>query len=87
LSLWPPTPLLDKSMDRAVRGRPLRVLRVFVRLTESLADEIGIDTMERALRNVGRNRTEHRAIADARHAGDVPPWLRDRWTAEADALV
>ena len=62
-------------------------LRTLLRLSARDADEIVVESRERALRNVGQNRTDHRAIVDARHAGDVSPQLRYRWADKTDPLV
>jgi hypothetical protein len=44
-------------------------MRALLKLAGRNAAEVVIETRERALRNVGQNRTDHRAIVDARHAG------------------
>ena len=62
-------------------------MRTLLRLAGRGADELVVESRERALRNVGQNRTDHRAIVDARHAGDVSPSLRYRWADKADPLV
>ena len=62
-------------------------MRALLRRAGRDAAEVVIESRERALRNVGQNRTDHRAIVDARHAGDISPLLRYGWADKADPLV
>lgn len=62
-------------------------MRELLRLAGPSAAEVVIESRERALRNLGQNRTDHRAIVDARHAGVVSPLLRYRWADKNDPLV
>ena len=62
-------------------------MRALLKLAGGDAAEIVIESRERMLRNVGQNRTDHRAIVDARHAGDVSPLMRYRWADKTDPLV
>lgn len=72
------------------RGQELvryNCMRALLKLAGGDAAELVIESRERMLRNVGQNRTDHRAIVDARHAGDVSPLLRYRWADKTDPLV
>jgi hypothetical protein len=67
-----------------VRYECLRQLFV---MTGVSASELVIESRESVLRNVGQNRTDHRAIVDARHARELPPLLRYRWADKAEPLL
>lgn len=62
------------------------LLELFV-LTGAGATELVIESRARELRNVGQNRTDHRAIVDARHARELLPMLRYRWADKAEPLL
>lgn len=62
-------------------------MRALLKLAGRDAAEVVVESRERALRNLGQNRTDHSAIVDARHAGEVSPLLRYRWADKRDPLV
>ena len=67
-----------------VRYQCLRKLFV---LTGAGATELVIESRSTVSRNVGQNRTDHRAIVDARHARELLPMLRYRWADKAEPLL
>ncbi|MCU1389816.1 MAG: hypothetical protein JWL72_3154 [Ilumatobacteraceae bacterium] len=77
----------EVTSSHGQEGVRYECMRALLRLAGDEAVQVVIESRERALRNLGQNRTDHRAIVDARHAGDVSPLLRYRWADKTDPLV
>jgi hypothetical protein len=90
--LPPPTCLpvaVVGSLDAGLGQEQVRYqcLRELFVLTGSGATELVIESRSAVSRNVGQNRTDHRAIVDARHARELLPMLRYRWADKTEPLL